>query len=198
MSVTSANRLELLQIADAVAREKLIDPALVVEAMEESLAKAARSRYGAEYDIRAKIDRQNGALEMTRVRTVVEEVENTFTEMTVEDAGAYLTDPKVGDEITYTIVFNNIGIGAVENCTGDDTLLGPLGAFDDGVPRDFLYTVLPGDPNPLPNTATITCDDGTSTTISKPLSASLPPKTNAASTANSAVAIHPTSAKSTP
>lgn len=99
MSVTSANRLELLQIADAVAREKLIDPALVVEAMEESLAKAARSRYGAEYDIRAKIDRQNGALEMTRVRTVVEEVENTFTEMTVEDAGAYLTDPKVGDEI---------------------------------------------------------------------------------------------------
>ncbi|MEM7188197.1 MAG: NusA N-terminal domain-containing protein, partial [Pseudomonadota bacterium] len=47
MSVTSANRLELLQIADAVAREKLIDPVLVIEAMEESLAKAARSRYGA-------------------------------------------------------------------------------------------------------------------------------------------------------
>ena len=55
MSVTSANRLELLQIADAVAREKLIDPSLVLEAMEESLAKAARSRYGAEYDIRAHI-----------------------------------------------------------------------------------------------------------------------------------------------
>jgi len=99
MSTTSANRLELLQIADAVAREKLIDPALVIEAMEESLAKAARSRYGAEYDIRAKIDRQNGALEMTRVRTVVEEVENTFTEMTVEDAEAHLTNPEVGNEI---------------------------------------------------------------------------------------------------
>jgi len=99
MSTTSANRLELLQIADAVAREKLIDPVLVIEAMEESLAKAARSRYGAEYDIRAKIDRQNGALEMTRVRTVVDEVENTFTEMLPEDAEAYLTDPKVGDEI---------------------------------------------------------------------------------------------------
>ncbi len=99
MSTTSANRLELLQIADAVAREKLIDPALVIEAMEESLAKAARSRYGAEYDIRAKIDRQNGALEMTRVRTVVEEVENTFTEMSAEDAEAHLKDPKVGDEI---------------------------------------------------------------------------------------------------
>jgi len=99
MSTTSANRLELLQIADAVAREKLIDPVLVIEAMEESLAKAARSRYGAEYDIRAKIDRQNGALEMTRVRTVVEEVENTFTEMTVEDAEAHLKNPEVGNEI---------------------------------------------------------------------------------------------------
>ena len=56
MSVTSANRLELLQIADAV-REKLIEPELVIAAMEDSLAKAARSRYGAEYDIRANIDK---------------------------------------------------------------------------------------------------------------------------------------------
>ena len=99
MSVTSANRLELLQIADAVAREKLIDPALVIEAMEESLAKAARSRYGAEYDIRAKIDPKTGELEMTRVRTVVEEVENSFTELLPEDAKQWLDDPKPGDVI---------------------------------------------------------------------------------------------------
>ena len=99
MSVTSANRLELLQIADAVAREKLIDPSLVIEAMEESLAKAARSRYGAEYDIRAHIDPKNGELTMERIRTVVDEVENDFTEMTVADAKAHLDDPKVGDQI---------------------------------------------------------------------------------------------------
>ena len=99
MSVTSANRLELLQIADAVAREKLIDPVLVIEAMEESLAKAARSRYGAEYDIRASIDRKNGELTMTRVRTVVDEVENSFTEMTPADAAAFLENPSVGDQI---------------------------------------------------------------------------------------------------
>jgi len=99
MSVTSANRLELLQIADAVAREKLIDPVLVIEAMEESLAKAARSRYGAEYDIRAKIDQKTGELLMTRVRTVVDEVENSFTELLPEDAEAFLDDPKAGDEI---------------------------------------------------------------------------------------------------
>ena len=100
MSVTSANRLELLQIADAVAREKMIDPTLVLEAMEESYAKAARSRYGAEYDIRAKIDPKTGELEMTRVRTVVEEVENTFTEMTPEDAKQFLSNPEIGDTIT--------------------------------------------------------------------------------------------------
>ena len=97
MSITSANRLELLQIADAVAREKMIDPDLVLQAMEESYAKAAKSKYGPELDIRAKIDRKSGELEMTRVREVVAEVENHFTEMTVRDAEAHLDNPEVGD-----------------------------------------------------------------------------------------------------
>ena len=86
MSVTTANRLELLQIAEAVAREKLIEPELVIAAMEDSLAKAARSRYGAEYDIRATIDKKSGELTMDRCRTVVEEVENSFTEITLAEA----------------------------------------------------------------------------------------------------------------
>ena len=100
MSVTSANRLELLQIADAVAREKMIDPSLVIEAMEDSLGKAARSRYGAEYDIRAKIDRKSGELFMTRYRHVVEEVENHFTELTLEDARAIKPDAQLDDYLT--------------------------------------------------------------------------------------------------
>ena len=70
-----------MQIADAVAREKLIDRELVIEAMEDSLGKAARSRYGAEYDIRAVIDRKTGETEMWRALEVVEEVENHFTEI---------------------------------------------------------------------------------------------------------------------
>lgn len=104
MAITSANRLELLQIAEAVAREKLIDPNLVIEAMEDSLGKAAKSRYGAEYDIRASIHRKTGELTMQRCRTVVpdEEYENTFTELTLEEAreidpeaeiGTVLSDP---------------------------------------------------------------------------------------------------------
>jgi N utilization substance protein A len=100
MSVTSANRLELLQIADAVAREKMIDPSLVIEAMEDSLGKAARSRYGAEYDIRAKIDRKTGDLAMTRYRHVVEEPENLFTELTLAEARRIKPDAEIGDYIT--------------------------------------------------------------------------------------------------
>ena len=65
---------------------------------------------------------------------------------------------KVGDEIIYTIGFTNTGSGLLGVCTGEDTLLGPLGVFLPGLPRDFLYIVRVGDPNPLPNTATITCD----------------------------------------
>ena len=100
MAITSANQLELLQTAEAVAREKMIDPALVVEAMEESLARAAKSRYGSEMDIRVSIDRKTGKATFTRVRTVVEdeELENYQAEMTVEQAKQYLDDPKVGDQ----------------------------------------------------------------------------------------------------
>ena len=101
MAITSANQLELLQTAEAVAREKMIDPNLVIEAMEESLARAAKSRYGAELDIRVEIDRKTGRATFTRVRTIVEEgmVENTSSEVTVSEATSLKDDPEVGDEI---------------------------------------------------------------------------------------------------
>src|SRR3954453_8757423 len=75
MSLTgiSANRLELLQIAEAVAREKSIDKEIVIEAIEEAIQKGARSRYGAEHDIRVHIDPKTGETTITRVVTVVED-----------------------------------------------------------------------------------------------------------------------------
>ncbi|TVR45474.1 MAG: transcription termination factor NusA, partial [Rhodobacteraceae bacterium] len=101
MAITSANQLELLQTAEAVAREKMIDPELVIEAMEDSLARAAKSRYGADMDIRVSIDRKTGVAAFSRVRTVVEDeaLENHHAELTVAQAKPYLDDPKVGDEI---------------------------------------------------------------------------------------------------
>ena len=98
--MVTANRIELLQIADAVAREKLIDRELVIEAMEDSLGKAARQRYGAEYDIRAFIDRKTGELHMSRAMEVVEEVENHFTEISLEEARLKNPEADTGDFIT--------------------------------------------------------------------------------------------------
>ena len=97
MSISSANKLELIQIAEAVAKEKLIDPALVIEAMEESLAKAAKSKYGQEYDIRAKIDTQSGSVRMVRCRKVVETIENHFIEIIKEDAIKIKSDAEIDD-----------------------------------------------------------------------------------------------------
>ncbi|WP_386679412.1 transcription termination factor NusA [Loktanella sp. R86503] len=101
MAITSANQLELLQTAEAVAREKNIDPGLVVEAMEESLARAAKSRYGAEMDIRVSIDRKTGRATFTRVRTVVEEdeYENYQSQFTLETAKDWIKDAKIGDTL---------------------------------------------------------------------------------------------------
>ncbi len=101
MAITSANQLELLQTAEAVAREKMIDPDLVIQAMEDSLARAAKSRYGAEMDIRVRIDRKTGRATFARIRTVVADdaQENHHAQLTVGQAAAFKVDPQLGDEI---------------------------------------------------------------------------------------------------
>ncbi|MEL6435454.1 MAG: transcription termination factor NusA [Pseudomonadota bacterium] len=81
----SANKLELIQIADAVAREKLIDREIVIEAMADAIQKAAKSRFGQETDIRADINSKTGEIRLRRVMTVVEEVENPDAELTIAD-----------------------------------------------------------------------------------------------------------------
>ena len=95
----SANKAELLAIADAVAREKLIDKAIVIEAMEDAIQRAAKARYGAENDIRAKIDTNAGDVRLWRVVEVVEEVENYFTQVSVNDAQKLQKGAVVGDFI---------------------------------------------------------------------------------------------------
>jgi|TARA_B110000881_G_C18566959_1_gene513245 N utilization substance protein A len=97
MTAVSANRLELLQISDAVAREKNIDKEIVLGAMEEAIQKAARSRYGMENEIKAHIDRKTGDIKLYRVLEVVENVENHSTEITVEAAEEYKEGAAIGD-----------------------------------------------------------------------------------------------------
>jgi len=101
--VVSANRLELLQIADAVAREKVIDRSIVVEAMEDAIAKAARSRYGAETDVHAEINAKTGELRLSRHLQVVELVENTSIEISLDAARVHNPAAQVGDVISDTL-----------------------------------------------------------------------------------------------
>ncbi|KMO39668.1 transcription termination factor NusA [Methylobacterium aquaticum] len=103
MAVVSANRLELLQIAEAVAREKVIDRSIVLGAMEEAIAKAARSRYGAETDVHAEIDPRTGALRLSRHLLVVEEVENDSREIDLPSARRHNPAAQVGDVISDTL-----------------------------------------------------------------------------------------------
>src|SRR5256886_1294890 len=95
----SANRLELLQIADAVAREKAIDRSIVIAAMEDAIQKAARSRYGSETEVRAEINAKTGEMRLSRLLLVVDQVENEATQIALEDAKKRNPAAQVGDYI---------------------------------------------------------------------------------------------------
>ncbi|GAA4767974.1 transcription termination factor NusA [Stakelama sediminis] len=95
----SANKAELLAIADAVAREKLIDKTIVIEAMEDAIQRAARARYGAENDIRAKLDPNSGDLRLWRVVEVVEQVDDYFKQVDLKGAQKLKKDAAIGDYI---------------------------------------------------------------------------------------------------
>ncbi|WP_455480927.1 transcription termination factor NusA [Bartonella sp. B12(2025)] len=94
---TSANRLEILQIADAVAREKSIDREIVISAMADAIQKAARSRYGQETNIRAEINSKTGEIKLQRLLKIVDVVEDYTSEITLSDALKRQTDAKIGD-----------------------------------------------------------------------------------------------------
>ena len=99
MATVSANKLELLQIADAVAREKAIDRKIVLGAMEDAIAKAARSRYGSETEVRAEIDPKSGELHLSRHMLVVDTVENPASQISLEDARRRHPAAQIGDTI---------------------------------------------------------------------------------------------------
>ncbi len=99
MATISANKLELLQIADAVAREKAIDRKIVLGAMEDAIAKAARSRYGSETEVRAEIDPKSGELHLSRHMLVVDAVENPAFQISLDDARRRHPAAQLGDTI---------------------------------------------------------------------------------------------------
>ena len=99
----SANRLELLQIVDAVAREKSIDRAIVLASMEDAMQKAARSRYGQETEVRAEINPRTGEIRFSRLLLVVDQLENDATQITLADAQKKNPSAQIGDWIAESL-----------------------------------------------------------------------------------------------
>ena len=98
-ATATANRAELIAIANSVASEKMIDKGIVIEAMEDAIQRAAKARYGAENDIRAKLDPQTGDLRLWRVVEVVDAVDNYFTQVDLKGAQKLQADATIGDFI---------------------------------------------------------------------------------------------------
>jgi N utilization substance protein A len=97
MQVGGFDRIEIIQVAEAVAREKGIEREEVIDAMEQAIQKAARSRYGHEHDVRAIIDRKTGDIRLAKYTEVVETVENEATQMSLAEAQKKDPEKKVGD-----------------------------------------------------------------------------------------------------
>ncbi len=95
----SANKAELLAIADSVAKEKLIDREIVIEALEDAIQRSAKMRYGSEMEIRAKIDTTSGETRLWRVVEVVELVDDLYKQVNVASAEKLQPGAKIGDYI---------------------------------------------------------------------------------------------------
>lgn len=115
VEAVSANRLELLQIAEAVAREKSIDKSLVIDAMEDAIQRAAKLRYGQENEIRAEINPETGDIQLQRLVVVSEHVENDSTEISLADAKHKKADAELGDLIAEELPPIDFGRIAAQN-----------------------------------------------------------------------------------
>ena len=111
----SANRLELLQIAESVAREKSIDRTIVIAAMEDAIQKAAKSRYGSDNEIRAEISQETGEILLTRLLEIVETVNMEATQISLKEARRRNKASQLGDYIAEELPPLDFGRVAAQN-----------------------------------------------------------------------------------
>jgi len=97
--MVSANRIEILRIAETVAQEKMIDKTIVISALEEAIAKAAKSNYGEENEVVVEINQEDGDISISRKMLVVEEVKNKFLEINLKAAKKINGAAQIGDQL---------------------------------------------------------------------------------------------------
>ena len=99
LALSTSGNTEILQIADAVAREKGIGREQVIEALENAVQVAGRRKYGHEHNIKAEIDRKSGEIKLYRIIDVVETVENESTQISLAEAKRKDKTLEIGSEI---------------------------------------------------------------------------------------------------
>mgnify|MGYP001430527546 FL=1 len=97
--MVSANKIEILRIAETVAQEKMIEKEIVLSALEEAIVKAAKNNYGEENEVVAEINQENGDILISRKMLVVEEVKNKFLEINLKDAKKINVAAQIGDQL---------------------------------------------------------------------------------------------------
>ena len=97
--MVSANKIEILRIAETVAQEKMIETEIVLSALEEAIVKAAKNNYGEENEVVAEINKENGDILISRKMLVVEDVKNKFLEIDLKDAKKINVAAQIGDEL---------------------------------------------------------------------------------------------------
>jgi len=97
--MVSANKIEILRIAETVAQEKMIEKEIVLSALEEAIVKAAKNNYGEENEVVAEINQENGDILISRKMLVVEDVKNKFLEIDLKDAKKINVAAQIGDEL---------------------------------------------------------------------------------------------------
>jgi N utilization substance protein A len=121
-------KAEILQIIDAVSRERGVSKAKLIEAMEQAVQIAGRKKYGLEQNISAQIDPNSGKISLFRVRTVVDKVENTFQEITLSDARSIKADSEIGEEILELLP--PIDLGRVAAQTAKQVIVQKVGEIE--------------------------------------------------------------------
>lgn len=121
-------KAEILQIVDAVSRERGVSKAKLIEAMEQAVQIAGRKKYGLEQNISAQIDQNTGKISLFRVRTVVDKVENTFQEISLEDARLIRPEAENGEEILEPLP--PIDLGRVAAQTAKQVIVQKVGEIE--------------------------------------------------------------------
>ena len=100
--MVSANKIEILRIAETIAQEKMIEKEIVISALEEAISKAAKSNYGEENEVIVEINQENGDISISRKMLVVDEVKNKFLEINLKAAKKINGAAQIGDAVSYT------------------------------------------------------------------------------------------------